>query len=535
MSRPGTVLALLLAAACLVAAQEPPASEAPPPAPEQEAPRARPGPRPRPPESPRRPSSWFGGRIRLPRLPEPRVPELPELPSVRRAAGNPELVPQLPEPPRLGRVRPSNEQVVATVTSMTDLPAAMGLPTIDPEYHTPLAGREYHTTLFDEPIDIDARDRRDVTAISLGATVFSPDIGDQAVVPFAAFFFRRYWEERNVRAVVSGLVNEVDYVEKLPGGFGFEGLAHLENYTIPFPTTEIVDGKNLEFTALTWGWESLWLGGGWRLPLPPGEFDNDVSLQLFYKASYLHFASADDGDPTLNTPPDTYAHGFRVRFRLDTIVRNLLELPHRGIAGGVDAEWVRRDVWEDHGPILQPSGERQFLERHTRDYAKVSGYVVGAFGLPFLSERHRFVAQLHAAWAPRRALDRFSAFRFGGGPPPTEAGDLYRSPYAGAMFDQFVVFDGLVASLEYRFELLFFLFFHLRATLAQGRIPTYHNTVGPPAPVRIDNRQGSSYSAAITSGFLWSSVLYLEYSYDNGALRAGEEGHSVLVMWSKSF
>ena len=89
--------------------------------------------------------------------------------------------------------------------------------------------------------------------------------------------WRRQWADRSVRAVLSGLVNDVDYAERF-GDDGFEALVHVDNTTIPFPTTEIVDGKNLEFTALTWGFSNLWLGAGWCLPLPPGEFDNDLHV-----------------------------------------------------------------------------------------------------------------------------------------------------------------------------------------------------------------------------------------------------------------
>jgi hypothetical protein len=231
---------------------------------------------------------------------------------------------------------------------------------------------------------------------------------------------------------------------------------------------------------------------------------------------YWYFTGREDFDDAQNVPPDTWVHGVHARLRLDAITRNLLELPHRGVAAGFDAEFLRRDVWEDTGAVVPSTGRQQFEERQTRDYTRLSGHVVVAAGLPFLSERHRFIGQVHGVWAPQGDLDRYNGFR------------------AGAMFDQYTVNDGVLASLEYRFEVLFFLFVHLRATLASCRTPTYRGTLGPPGPYRFERRAGTSYSAAISSGFLWESSLYLEYSYDTGALRAGEDGHSALVLWSKS-
>ncbi len=425
------------------------------------------------------------------------------------------------------------DEVVGAVTSLTELPATLGLPTIDPEYHTPLAGKRLELELFGEHVVVPERDRGKTMALTLGVAVFSPEIGAQSVVPFGAFYWRHIDLDRRLRAVVSGVVNEIDFAERL-GHAGFEAVAHFDDYCLPIPSAQIIDNRDLDFTSLVWGWNSAWFGAGWRTPLPPGEVDNDLQLQVGYVAGYWYFTGREEFDDRQNVPPDTYVHGVHARVRLDAITRNLLELPHRGVAAGFDAEFLRRDVWEDHGAIVPATGRKQFEERQTRDYTRLSAHVVVAAGLPFLSERHRFVGQVHGLWAPQGDLDRFSGFRVGGGPPPTEAADLQRSPWAGAMFDQYTVVDGVLASLEYRLEVLFFLFVHLRATLASCRTPTYKGTLGPPGPYRFTRRSGTSYSAAISSGFLWESSLYLEYSYDTGALRAEEDGHSVLVLWSKS-
>ena len=53
-------------------------------------------------------------------------------------------------------------------------------------------------------------------------------------------------------------------------------------------------------------------------------------------------------------------------------------------------------------------------------------------------------------------------------------------------------------------------------------------------------RRGQTYlfSTAISSGFVWNSFLYLEYAYDaRGVFRDvdADDGHSFMVIWSKSF
>ena len=71
--------------------------------------------------------------------------------------------------------------------------------------------------------------------------------------------------------------------------------------------------------------------------------------------------------------------------------RNILELPHYGVAAGTEIGFLRRDRWEDTGPF-KPNGERLFLERYTRDYTWVSAYLLFAAPVPFLGDRHRLDA-----------------------------------------------------------------------------------------------------------------------------------------------
>lgn len=131
-------------------------------------------------------------------------------------------------------------------------------------------------------------------------------------------------------------------------------------------------------------------------------------------------------------------------------------------------------------------------------------------------------------------LDRFSAFRAGGGPFPNESDDLYRLPYPGALFNNFGVTDYVVGTLEYRCQLAFFLYLHLRGTFAWGgNRPDYAKS--QELRLRLRSSDGEAFSAGLTSGFIGNSQLYLEYSYDGKMLRNGTGGNSFMLLWSKSF
>jgi hypothetical protein len=93
-------------------------------------------------------------------------------------------------------------------------------------------------------------------------------------------------------------------------------------------------------------------------------------------------------------------------------------------------------------------GGLMYMKNETRDFLKLSGYLIGVTGIPWLSERHRLVGYLHGGVSLVGRLDRFSAFRAGGGPFPSETDDLYRLPYPGALFNDFPVSDYVVGAIE---------------------------------------------------------------------------------------
>lgn len=391
------------------------------------------------------------------------------------------------------------------------------------EYRTPLAGDELTTSFLGYPIHIAGRNRDNVFAvITLGGMFFNPRLGGSDVLPIGALYWRHRWEKYNVRAVVSVLQNEVD----LTRSFGeLELLGHLENETIPFPTAEIVNGREVKESSIMWGTFSGWLGMGWRKPVAPFHVDNDLKLQAFYHAGYLYSNSTADSGPNVRLPPDTLVHGLRFRARYDSFSRNLMELPHVGWAGGMDLELTRRNTWSDAN-----YGGYDVSGDSTRDYMKFSGYLSGAAAIPGLSERNRLLASVYGGFAPGHHLDRFSAFRIGGGPFPSENVDLIRHPYPGAVFNQFYVSDYAIGTAEYRRELFFFLYLHLRETLVWAN----RNIFSSPQQ-RFSEAKGGAFSVGLTSGFFWQSQLYLEYTRDDGILRNGVSGNSLLVLWSKIF
>ena len=393
------------------------------------------------------------------------------------------------------------------------------------EYHTPLAGERLETEVFGRPIVVEERDRRSLLALSLGAVTFTPNVAGTTMLPYGSFLGLYRKAPHHLRAQMAGLYNQIDY------DYSFDGplaMARFQNDTIPFPSEEVIDGRSIEESSLLWGTVSTWLGVGYRWRISPYNVDNDVRVGLYYHVGYQYHDRSDDTPDAVRIPTDTFFHGLRLRIRLDSFQRNIMELPHLGWAAGGDVELTRRDRWRDYD---SPARGITVRGDDTRDYIKLSAYLVAALPVPLLSERHRLVPTVHAGWAPYGDLDRFSAFQVGGGPLVSESYDLARNPIPGALFNQFPLDRYLITSLEYRLEVLFFFYVHLRATYVLGRVASLRGGGD------LQDVEGVTLSTAVTTGFLWRSQLYVEYSYDvKGVLRGGDEqGHTVLLMWSKSF
>jgi hypothetical protein len=395
------------------------------------------------------------------------------------------------------------------------------------EYHTPLAGEAYRAEVGGKTILVPARDRDDVRSITLGGAYFTPRLGDEWGSPFGALYWKRHTGRWRSRAVVGLFVNELDLARE----FGqFELLGHVDNKTIPFPTAEIIDGKEVRSTSIIQGSITGSVGVGYRVPVAPFQSDNAFRLRLLYNAGYLYTGRVAETGADVRLPPSTFVQGFQFRADCDTIRRNIMELPHEGWASGVDVEVGRRDHWSDH-----TLGGTVFRRDKTRDFLKLSAFFTGVAPLPGLSERHRLVGILHGGFAPADNIDRFSAFRIGGGPYPSETDDLYRYWYPGALFDQFPASDFVVGSLEYRYELFFFLYLHFRGTMAEVNRPYVKQDSLTISHLDFIHDYSGALSLGVTSGLPWDSQLYAEYTYDARILRHGVPGSSLLLLWSKAF
>ena len=391
------------------------------------------------------------------------------------------------------------------------------------KYHTPLAGEPFHLDFMGRSIVIPARDRGNLASLQLGGTFYFSELTDTTVEPLFALYMRRTWEQSRVRIVASGLVNEADGAKS----FGHpELLARFENYTIPFSEKGFRRNEGVDESSLKWGMLSAFLGAGLRYPVAPYQVDNDLRLQVLGRVGYLYSKETSETGPNVKLPPDTMLYGVKLRGRYDGIRRNLMELPHTGMAAGFDLDFVYREDWADYG---NPS--ITFKKEDTQDYLILSGYLAGAFGIPGLSEKNRLVAGVHGGFMDRKSADRYNVFRLDGGPFAQETDDLHRPNYPGALDTVTLVSKYLLINLEYRRELLPFLYLELRGAFIWGDRAAIiaSNQIG------FKSDSGQTAAIALTSGFLWKSQLYIEYAWDTGFLRDGKAGSSLTLVWSKSF
>jgi hypothetical protein len=402
-------------------------------------------------------------------------------------------------------------------------PNGPALKKTDEEYHTPLAGEPFHLDFMGRSFDIPALDRGNVSSLELGGTVYVPDIKEISAIPIGALYIKRTWERSRLRIVASGIENEVDAAKSFGNS---DLLGRFENYTNPFSETGFLRSEEVKQSSVKWGTLSSFLGAGLRYPVSPYQVDNDLRLQLFGRVGYLYSKETGDTGQNVKLPPDTLLYGVKLRGRYDGIRRNLMELPHTGMAAGFDLDFVHRENWADYGnPFVT------FKKDDSQNYFVLSGYVLGAFGIPGLSEKNRILASVHGGMIDKKSADRYNAFRLDGGPFADEADDISRPNYPGALHSETIVSEYLMVNLEYRRELLPFLYLQLRGTFIWGD----RSTVIRLNQIGFKSDSGQAASIALTSGFFWKSQLYIEYAWDTGFLRNGKPGNSVTLLWSKSF
>lgn len=397
-------------------------------------------------------------------------------------------------------------------------------PDVDSVYHTPLAGEAFHTVFMGKTIDIPAQDRTSVTALTLGGVLYTPKQGETSLTPIGALFINRTWENSRTRNVISIFMNDLEYDHS----FGnLELVTRLETNTIPFGQREVVNNNEIKSSDTIWGTVLASIGPGLRYKVAPFQIDNDVRLQLLGRVGYFYAKRTSDTGQNLVLPPDTMLYGAKLRGRYDGIRRNLMELPHTGLAAGFDLDYMYRDKWANFGTIP----DAVFTKADTRDYLQFNGYLMGVGGIPGLSEKNRVLFSLHGGVTRQRSADRYNAITIGGGPLPGETGDLSRPGYPGTMFNQVLVSNYALLALGYRRELAPFIYLHLRETFIWADRAAVTDT----NQFLFKSSTGAATTIGVDTGFFWNSALYLGYSWDTGFIRNGKPGSGLILTWSKAF
>jgi hypothetical protein len=374
------------------------------------------------------------------------------------------------------------------------------------------------------------RNRLSVTALNLGIYGIPAGPTGNTLRPFGALFLWRNWDEGRTRfrGEIVGLYDNIRYNTTPSFLGGAELVMTVYNMTIPVARSEYIDGVRISAEELEWHEARAGVGLGFRKMLAPGHQDNALEAALTYEPGLLLFHRGDDAAPAFVEPTNTYEGRVHMRIRADALERNLMEMPHQGVAAGLDAQYGHRAHWENWGgPVTGPqSGSAG------RDWMSVSAYAVAAGGVPGVpSDRHRLIASLYGGTGDD--LDRFSSHRLGGGPSGREWESLARPLLYGAAFEEVYTHNYALLNLEYRYELLFFIYLHLRGQLAWVDIP--HG-----ATVVNQTEAEDSVSMGVTSGFISNSDVELGYTHSfdlfrqrDGTYRRG--GEAILMSWSKEF
>lgn len=394
------------------------------------------------------------------------------------------------------------------------------------EYRTPRAGEGFRAEVLGTDVAVQPRDRRSVTAWDAGAAVVAPGVSETEVLPFASLFFWRHPDDMTFfRAVVAGVYNEVFFSKSARELRPLEGILTLNNFTVPVEEAPHVDGTRIDEEELFWGRVHPGIGLGYREPLDePGANDSMLAVSLIAEPGFLYFDGGADAAADFIEPRDTFEGRGRLQARLDAMERNLLELPHRGVATGGDLVYGWRAKWEDWGRGAREGGAE------SRDYVTFTGYMVGAGGVPFVrSDRHRLLGSIHGGTGD--ALDRFSGLRLGGGPSGDEYESLARPILPGALIEEFITSHYAVAVGEYRWEPIFFAYLSLRTSLSYVERERLSS-----GEVKKRGDYLGSLGARITMGVPLDMRLQLDYNYSAGVIRDGRHGgHEVVVHLSRQF
>jgi hypothetical protein len=395
------------------------------------------------------------------------------------------------------------------------------------EYRTPRAGEAASGTVFGTVVGTGERDRSGASELSVGGVIL-PD-GPPGIVfsPQGGLYLWKVSDESRFRAILAVISNEVRWDKAIPRSGGFSLALTFDSLTLPWARSEYVYGVRIKAGELYWPAARAGVGLAFRTGLSPGACDNGFDAALTYEPGGLWFRRGPDTAPGYVLPVDTYEGRIHLRVRADALERNLLELPHEGWSAGLDGSLGFRARWE-------PWGFPAALETGGKNSRTLSAFAFAAFApAPGLSERHRLIASVHAGTGSD--LDRFSAFRIGGGTTWGDFETLSRLVLPGAGVDEFFAARYAIVDLEYRYEALFFLYLQLRGTLAWATAP-------PVADGNAPTGTGSypGVTAGASTALPWNLVLELNGAYNfglrrdaNGRSKKGSPG--ILVSVTKVF
>ena len=417
------------------------------------------------------------------------------------------------------------ERLVApTALAALALSAAASVARAD-DYRTPRAGQVAIGTFFGKEVRAPKRDRGRITYLNVGAVLLPDGPDGLDFGPAGGAYFWRAPEEGDsrLRAIVAGIANELRWDNTVSENKVVAVVASFDSLTPPWARSEYVQGERQLSEELGWYQARLGLGLAAHRRIGPGAIDNALDVALTLETGNLWFDEGDRTDPTFVLPTKTFEARGHLRVRADALVRNTLELPHRGWSAGADGVWGRRTEWKPWG--LPSEG----LHTGGDSWLAGSAFAYVATGIPLLSERHTVVASAHAGAGSD--LDRFSAFRLGSGSTWGDFETLSRVILPSAGVDEIATSRYATVDVEYRFEPIFFLALQLRGTLAWADVPVRTGT-------GVETRTGSfpAVSAGFTTGLPWNLSMEFSGSWNfglestvDGRVEKGRSGFFVSV------
>ena len=231
------------------------------------------------------------------------------------------------------------------------------------EYHTPLAGEPLNTIFMDNSIDLPAKDRSRVTALTLGGAFYFPKQGETSATPIGSLYLKRVWQESRTRNQISIFVNDLEYDKS----FGnLELITRMENNTISFGQREVVNNREIKSSDTIWGTVIGSIGPGLRYKVAPFQVDIDLRLQLLGKVGYFYAERTNDTGTMFNQVlVSKYA---------------LLALEYRReLAFFIYLHLRETFIWADRAAVTDTN---KFMFKSTLGAATTTAWIPGFSGIP---------------------------------------------------------------------------------------------------------------------------------------------------------